>query len=486
MIEVDPQSVLDFVGSGALEKANHRLQRYAVLLLRNSNLLLPYLSEPARSSFEQAVRMTQYAIAADPAFSSKLIETLADRDCRDETKIRILDLIASAGTPFNNWRLVAKLSESGSPAIRNRCLRLLAAYQNGKKMARLFDSDDARTRADLVEALVATDHPQTGTVLERALDDPNNRVAANAAAAAFRAGDQTVLRRLTAMITEDQPSAFRISAAWAMGQTGDCRFNPALLAAMKTGDPSLRTAALRALTRLEKFDSLTVDTAMALTCSIETPCSVPADHAAERTLFVDASADGSKLKSIPPLCVFLFHGKAPVLDYSVREAPTEEVQVGVACSAPCLEALATSLGAETSVAVKRIAVFGASSHFRADQTPVHSLSHAAKSLLSEWPGRRERHILLVLDAHFPIDIHLPLYETECRKLGITLHIREFDRGLSSSEQQVRRFVPEQAENFWRSFSIGLRSGIRITFEGPLAGLNLRVRSARGISEKVEW
>ncbi len=487
-----PEALFRLLGAGPLDRKN-RVTRYAMVLLRNSGHLIPHLCDPAQTSLVRARELTRFAAAADATFCNELLqETLrrAPAAVAEERILRVLDLITAEDLPGLNWRLISKLSDTGSQAVRARCLRLIAQRQRGSRMVHIFDSGDARTRADLVEALASTGKLQTGNVLERALADSNNRVAANAALAAYRSGDHKVLPRLAAMIAEDQPETFRLSAAWAMGQTADCRFRAVLTAAMHSSELALRKAAVRAATQLEKLEALPVDSELVLSRGVEVPNSIPPEVEADRTLIVRLSRQEVAVPApAPPLAYLLFDGKTPVLDYSVEPPPEVPVELRLACPERCLKELMQVLASEEDILLTGVSAFGTTS----GNTPgswyptATSLSNASRSLLSTaWGARTDKHLLVVIDPNLPVDLNLAIYEKECRRSGVTLHIREFSDDSKEKSHLPGHIPPGSADGFWKGFCRSLVAGTRIFFTGRLAGLSLRLRTGNGQTEELTW
>lgn len=124
------------------------------------------------------------------------------------------------------------LGGSGDRRLRSRlalswgCLVRLAA--GGEAW---LEDGDSRVRANAVESLWGGSDEQAAAIFTRKLDDPHQRVAANAAVGLYLAGRSESVTALWKMSKHDDP-AFRTAAAWAMGRTGDARFLP-LLAEMR-------------------------------------------------------------------------------------------------------------------------------------------------------------------------------------------------------------------------------------------------------------
>jgi HEAT repeat protein len=85
----------------------------------------------------------------------------------------------------------------------------------------------------------------------RASQDSHNRVVANAIVGLYLAGDAEARTELEQLATFTD-AAFRCSAAWAMGRSGDGSFVSTLKAMTKDPEGIVRRSALRALVTLNK------------------------------------------------------------------------------------------------------------------------------------------------------------------------------------------------------------------------------------------
>lgn len=124
------------------------------------------------------------------------------------------------------------------PAVRDRAQELLVeagdpAVEALTHARERLQSSDARSAA--VWALFRVGGPRAQEGVRAALDDPSFRVRVAAATAAGMARDRDAVDRLLQMVKRDQPAARR-QAATALGQIGDTRAVPDLLAAAARAD----------------------------------------------------------------------------------------------------------------------------------------------------------------------------------------------------------------------------------------------------------
>jgi putative heme-binding domain-containing protein len=124
------------------------------------------------------------------------------------------------------------------PAVRDRAVELLveAGEPTVDALAHVRGhSPSYEARAAALWALYRIGTPQAEEGVRAALDDANFRVRVAAARAAGMAHDRDAVDRLIRMVKQDQPAARR-EAATALGQIGDVRAVPDLIAAAARAD----------------------------------------------------------------------------------------------------------------------------------------------------------------------------------------------------------------------------------------------------------
>ena len=320
--------------------------RYALILLRDSGLLVPVRASPATTSFAQALKFVRVAIESDRNFANSMLDALVSRSelQSGESVLRILDLIAQFPEDVSNWRRVSRLSDHGDSRVRSKCSSLPARFNfHERRMVTSFEEAEPRERANLLEALWDANPARTAGVVEQALTDSNNRVAGNACLALYRAGNPRALSSLADML-HCEAREFRVTAAWVMGQLRDRRFAGLLRKAAGSDDLVLRRTAIRALTHLDR----TVDCGIAEGVQAVF-VSAPTGPAGAEIWISVQDADGRFIKGMAAVDFYLSDGENPVLDYSVEEvAVTGGVSLRVcwpAANRECREAVANGLSA---------------------------------------------------------------------------------------------------------------------------------------------
>lgn len=487
LLQEDAREFLEAVSQTGDPSSNNRGLRHALTLLRSSGVLIPYLVDPRQSSFEQALRLMRSILAVDPEFTDILLSLMASGDpalVPIECKLRSLDLTADTDGAVTNWRHILELAQCEDQRLRSRSLRLIARRRkDAESVESIFEKSDARSRADLLEALANEEHPGIENIVLRAVSDGNNRVAANACLAAYRAGDHRALVWISQMFSGDQEVSFRISAAWAMAQSKDSRFAPGLISATRSGDgagvPKLRAAALKALTSLERPDCLPLDPDIRLACAFETPCWVEADQQAERMLCITGVPE--PFRSID---ILIYQAGTPVLAYEAAKAQGGQPCLRVASNAAALAELSGPLLADSGIRLDHIAVYGQSEAERANaespcaDTPclrVSSIGDAAQAIRKDWEYEGRKVLLIVLDQEVPFDLDLRSFQSECAAAGIELHMLEYEHGGQPIHAKIDRFGASGGAEIWARYSQGIREGIYVRFRAKQQDLSLRMR-----------
>ena len=111
---------------------------------------------------------------------------------------------------------------------------------------RHMSAEDARLRANVVEALWGTDSAFARQTLHGCLGDDSNRVVGNALVGLHLLGDPSVDSTVRRML-QDRRAPFRWTAAWVMGRIGSEAFRKPLEGALADPNHQVRGAARRAL-----------------------------------------------------------------------------------------------------------------------------------------------------------------------------------------------------------------------------------------------
>ncbi|HVW84324.1 MAG TPA: HEAT repeat domain-containing protein [Bryobacteraceae bacterium] len=134
--------------------------------------------------------------------------------------------------------------------IRAKCASLISGRSDRAQIwQRLATDEDARLRANALEALWGCDSPEVESLLVEALSDPHHRVAVNAAYGLYLISPEKHLSRIGGFVEHSQPR-YRRAAAWLIGRTGDPDNIALLKPLLVDRNPKVRGAAFRSLALL--------------------------------------------------------------------------------------------------------------------------------------------------------------------------------------------------------------------------------------------
>jgi hypothetical protein len=225
--------------------------RYLLVLAIGQGWLGPALTSPLLT-LEEALSAARLALQVDPTVDLKLARQLsacamANDDAATERLLAVLAEVSDAGRIM---RPVTVLLGHHNARIRSKAALFVGrGGRNAKWLQRALDEPDPRVRANAVEALWGVDGEAAREVMRAAVHDRNNRVAANALLALHSTGEAAALPRILNMSLHSAP-AFRASAAWVMGQTGDPRFTTVLARLISEPSATVRRRAFQSLSRL--------------------------------------------------------------------------------------------------------------------------------------------------------------------------------------------------------------------------------------------
>jgi len=121
-----------------------------------------------------------------------------------------------------------RMLRTDNPYLRSKAVLMIG--RSGRSLnwiKKSLQESDTRVRANAIEAVWGIDTPEARELLVWAARDGNNRVVGNALLGLYRLGESSSVADLVKMAAHDSP-AFRRTAAWAMGETGDSRFTEVL------------------------------------------------------------------------------------------------------------------------------------------------------------------------------------------------------------------------------------------------------------------
>jgi hypothetical protein len=238
---------------------------YLIVTLAKDKRLSQGLLDPNICTLKEALAVTRAAAEAgvqlQPAFEMALNKALQGQSSPQKADriSRILDVLGLIGDP-NCWNsFQVELMAYPDKMVRAKAALLVGrSTRNVAWIARRLLDRDPRVQASAVEALWGLTGEEVRPHFLEALKSSNNRVRANAALGLYFSGDVTAIRILLEMLRHDNP-LFRLSAFWAIGETRDQRFLPALAQYYKHADGKLRLAAISAMSKIRRRDKSAQD-----------------------------------------------------------------------------------------------------------------------------------------------------------------------------------------------------------------------------------
>jgi hypothetical protein len=236
---------------------------YLVTLLLAAGFLPNALADPQLLGPGEAVAIARTACRIDPQVTIRLAHLLGksgdDDGAGDSRLLEILEAVASTRSII--LPLVARLIDHPSARVRSKAALLIGkGNRNSHWVESQLGQADARVRANAVESLWGIDTAAVRTVLWEAVKDPHHRVAGNALLGLYRLGDPAVIPRILELLSHDS-DAFRATAAWLIGESGDPRFMASLVGAALAGRGPARQNAVRALVRIKTKIARTLESA---------------------------------------------------------------------------------------------------------------------------------------------------------------------------------------------------------------------------------
>jgi hypothetical protein len=232
--------------------------RYLIALLWTNELLIPILGDVTLPR-ELCLQIGQVAATVDTRLHIRLVQLLVagmleGRERDEQSTNRLLEVLGAVSDGFGIQGFLRQMLQHPNPRIRSKVTLLVGSGGYGIRAIQklLTEADeDARVRANAIEALWQCPHPDAVSLYLDCLGDSDNRVAGNAALGLYFSGDPKSIPAIRGMATSSDPR-FQRTAVWIVGKTGDPRFLPLLVPMMAESDGGLRKSVFRALTTLKR------------------------------------------------------------------------------------------------------------------------------------------------------------------------------------------------------------------------------------------
>jgi HEAT repeat protein len=289
--------------------------------------LIKSLCDESAFTLAQAIALAQNAARSDPRLPLRILHHLLyDRERTREgigsDAGRLLDIIGAVSSSSSILPLLSPLLTDSDARVRSRVALLIAkGNRSAKWVERRTAEDDPRVRANAIEGLWGASSEEAQELLRRALTDRNNRVAGNALIGLYLAGAVDCIPSFIEMASSPTP-LFRITAAWAMGETGDPRFLPLLARMLAGAAGGVRKTVFGAVNRIKQAG---VAAAAGPPLGVLAPFVRLAADGSCRLRIVLTGQDQQPIAGLPATAFIIWEDGVPVVSYSVREQPLADV-----------------------------------------------------------------------------------------------------------------------------------------------------------------
>ncbi len=226
-------------------------QKMAVWLSGGS-AYLEFLLAPDFLPTEKAARAVRAMHEVSLQFAVNLRRHLMDGKLPldSERLVRSIQLLEAVIDPAILIPWLRNLTQHPEPRIRSTAAKTLCEMRpNLLMIERQLKSDDARVRANAIEALWTLNTPQAIPLFNDCLMDEGHRVVVNALIGLHRLGVPDAFERLLSLAKNPAPMVRR-AAIWGMSFLADSRAVPALRVLAQDPDEEVRAKALPVLAAL--------------------------------------------------------------------------------------------------------------------------------------------------------------------------------------------------------------------------------------------
>ena len=224
----DPSQGLDDAG-----------QKMALWLVAEVKYLKVFV-DPSSLPLETASKASVALVKADPHFLSKFLKEVEPLTLTPQI-LRALSLAPTTGdSALMPW--LKKLTHHRDDRVRSRAVKLLCEIRPNKdQIERQMLDENARVRANAIEALWNLKTPESAEIFKSALTDTNHRVVGNALVGLHLQGSPDAFAKITELCQSPQV-AVRRAMAWCLGYIQDERGLALLQTLSKDAAPVVRTA----------------------------------------------------------------------------------------------------------------------------------------------------------------------------------------------------------------------------------------------------
>jgi hypothetical protein len=192
---------------------------------------------------------------ADPQFPTKFVRE-AEQLTVPVKILRALYLAPAIGDYSALLPWMKKLTLHSDEHVRSRAVKLVCEIRPSKsQIDRQMMDENARVRANAIEALWNVNTPEAIEIFKTATTDGNHRVVINALIGLHLQGSAAAFGQMVDLCQSPQ-IPFRMAIAWCLGFIRDERGIASLQTLSKDASPIVRKRALRSLLALQPADQL--------------------------------------------------------------------------------------------------------------------------------------------------------------------------------------------------------------------------------------
>ncbi len=292
--------------------------RFLVHLLLKHGLLIKALADTENCGLAEAITIVksvgQIASSLEGELEKRL-SALLQQAPSPVLSARIFRLMQLLSEISKNCFLLfqSELINYPDPMVRASAVLLIGrAGKNADLMGRMLLDPDPRVQANAVEALWIFKEDACKPMLFTAAKSKHHRVAGNAAVGLYRMAEIRSVGLLLEMAQHKEP-AFRLTAIWAMGDTGDARFVQILTDIYRKRVGTERVGSLRALARI-RSRTLARNAKPAIEIRIARAVTGPGNS---RHVVLKLSGGDGELHTLKSTDFAIAEGGTLVCDYSV-------------------------------------------------------------------------------------------------------------------------------------------------------------------------
>lgn len=208
-----------------------------------------HLLDPELLCLESAKQVASYFRDADPLFFARLAKFAFGSETRHAANLlsRAMGLLESLGRSHSIVPWLKDLTDHMDERIRSKAVKILCGLRPDKELLeKHLRSNDARVRANAVEAMWHVSGHEAVAIFHRATADSHHRVVANGLVGLHYRKDPNAVIRMIELTRHPSPM-FRVAMVWALGTVCDARAIPTLHRLTSDPDSSVSHMAGRVL-----------------------------------------------------------------------------------------------------------------------------------------------------------------------------------------------------------------------------------------------